>query len=39
MFEMWIEDAIYCLDLNDYTLETFAATEDKAVKEEEGYRR
>ncbi len=36
-FELWINDAIYCLDLNDYTVETFAATEDKEVKEEEGY--
>ncbi|MDE6639021.1 MAG: hypothetical protein K2K63_00660 [Acetatifactor sp.] len=25
----WISDAVYCLDLNDYTLETFAVTEDR----------
>ncbi|MDE6639027.1 MAG: hypothetical protein K2K63_00690 [Acetatifactor sp.] len=35
--EVWIDDAIYCLDLNEYTIETFAATEDKEIKEEEGY--
>ncbi|MCM1056444.1 MAG: hypothetical protein NC517_02410 [Firmicutes bacterium] len=29
-FEPWTTDAIYCLDLNDYTTETFAATEDQA---------
>ncbi|MDE6639028.1 MAG: hypothetical protein K2K63_00695 [Acetatifactor sp.] len=28
-FEPWVSDAVYCLDLNDYTLETFAVTEDK----------
>ena len=28
-FENWVSDAIYCLDLNDYTLETFAVTENK----------
>ena len=28
-FEDWVSDAVYCLDLNDYTLETFAVTEDK----------
>lgn len=27
--ESWISDAIYCLDLNDYTLETFAVTENR----------
>ncbi|MCM1190925.1 MAG: hypothetical protein NC123_00405 [Butyrivibrio sp.] len=26
--ESWVSDAVYCLDLNDYTLETFAATEN-----------
>ena len=36
-YEEWIDDGIYCLDLNDYTLETFAVTENKEVKEEEGY--
>ena len=36
-FEWWTSDAIYCLDLNDYTLETYAAMEDKEVKDEEGY--
>lgn len=25
----WFSDAVYCLDLNDYTLETFAVTKDK----------
>ena len=28
-FEDWVSDAVYCLDLNDYTLETFAVTENK----------
>lgn len=28
-FELWVSDAVYCLDLNDYTLETFAVTENK----------
>lgn len=36
-YELWTNDAIYCLDLNDYTLKTFAAAEDKEVKEQEGY--
>lgn len=27
--EDWISDAVYCLDLSDYTMETFAAVEDK----------
>ena len=36
-FEEWIDDAIYCLDLNEYTIETFAVTEDKEIKEEEGF--
>ena len=27
--ESWISDAIYCLDLNAYTLETFAVTEKR----------
>lgn len=27
--ESWVSDAVYCLDLNDYTLETFAVTEKK----------
>ena len=34
-FEDWVSDAIYCLDLNDYTLETFAVTEDKEIKQGE----
>ncbi|MCM1190926.1 MAG: hypothetical protein NC123_00400 [Butyrivibrio sp.] len=29
-FESWVNDAVYCLELNDYTVETFAAAEDKA---------
>lgn len=36
-FEVWIDDGIYCLDLNDYTVKTFAVTKNKEVKEEEGY--
>ncbi|MDE6639024.1 MAG: hypothetical protein K2K63_00675 [Acetatifactor sp.] len=32
--ESWVSDAIYCLDLNDYTLETFAVTEDKEIRED-----
>lgn len=28
-FEYWVSDAVYCLDLNNYTLETFAVTENK----------
>lgn len=35
--ETRIDDALYCLDLNDYTLETFAAVENKEVGDEEGY--
>lgn len=30
----WISDAVYCLDLNDYTIETFVAAQDR---EGEGY--
>lgn len=33
--ESWVSDAVYCLDLNDYTLETFAVTEDKEIKDGE----
>ncbi|MDE6639029.1 MAG: DUF5050 domain-containing protein [Acetatifactor sp.] len=29
MLEEWVSDAIYCLDLNDYTLDTFAVTENR----------
>ena len=36
-FEVWIDDGLYCLDLNDYTLKTFAVTEGKEVKEEDAY--
>jgi len=28
-FQSWTSDAVYCLDLDDYSLETYAVTQDK----------